>query len=78
MSYYRNGKKVSRDEFLKHAKGFNFALGAPEIGSFTGFISPIDNSYIVNRQQLSDHCKKHDVIQVGDDLKQSRKENDDD
>lgn len=71
--YFKNGKEVTRDQFISSAKGFDFNKGFPSIGSFQPFQSPIDGSIITNRHQLSDHCKKHDVVQVGDEFKNKRK-----
>lgn len=32
-----------------------------------GFVSPIDGAVISSRPALAEHCKTHDVIQVGND-----------
>ena len=36
---------------------------------FTDFISPIDGSVISSKHKLKEHEKKHNVVQVGNDLK---------
>ena len=37
------------------------------IGDVKTFISPIDNKPITSRRELREHCKQHDVVQVGND-----------
>lgn len=32
-----------------------------------GFVSPLDGSLVSSRPQLTEHCRRHDVIQVGND-----------
>lgn len=32
-----------------------------------GFVSPVDGSFISSRTQLAEHCRMHDMVQVGND-----------
>jgi hypothetical protein len=74
MSYRINGERVTREEFLAHK-----CIGTPiQAGdrlnvvlshdTFSPFVSPINGEYIATKNQLRDHEKTHNVVQVGSDL----------
>lgn len=66
MSYFKNGKKISREELFQDAKGFDFNKGfIGEISGFTSFFSPIDGKRISNTADLEAHNRFHEVQQVG-------------
>lgn len=70
--YKKNGKEVTREEFLEGAAGFKAGdVFIPHTG-MQPFISPIDGKRINNNDQLSAHNRAHDVYQLGDDIKKQR------
>lgn len=66
MTYIKNGKKVTKQEFMADAIGFDFDRPTSFVaGSFKPFISPIDGKEIINSKQLCDHNRRYNVQQVG-------------
>jgi hypothetical protein len=54
-------KKYPAPKFVKRE--------APQINGFKEFISPIDGKRIASNAALKDHEKRHNVVQVGNELK---------
>lgn len=72
MTYRRNGKIVTEEEFMQSAKGWDYSTtGSFQAGSFQPFISPIDGKEIKNQGQLSAHNREHNVQQVGHEFEKT-------
>lgn len=56
------------DAILKGKKPSNF-LAQPLSKAFDSFVSPIDGTVISSQRQIKEHEKKHNVVQVGNELK---------
>lgn len=74
MTYKINGKIVSKAEWDAHKLPVTplqpgdrpNVLGAY---AFEPFVSPIDGSVLSSNRDIREHEKKHNVVQVGNDLK---------
>jgi hypothetical protein len=53
---------------LKSKRGISRPTGDILSTSFKEFVSPIDGTVISSRNKLKDHEKRHNVVQVGNDL----------
>jgi len=69
MTYRLNGEIVTKEEFMKDSKGIIAGNVGLQIGGFQSFISPLDGTRISSTQQLRDHEKKYNKVQVGNDFK---------
>lgn len=70
-----NNKKVTQQEFMEGARGWDFSKKAGFIsGSFEPFISPIDGKMIRNSKELSGHNRRHSVEQVGNEYINNNKD----
>ena len=73
MSYFKNGKRVTEQEFNENAKGFDLSRGFGDISKFTSFVSPIDGKKIGNTHDLEAHNRFHNVQQVGNEYEERLK-----
>lgn len=75
MTYKINGREVTKEEFQAWKPagwrplqpGDRVAVFGAE--AFSEFVSPIDGEIISSKQALKNHELKHNVVQVGTDLK---------
>lgn len=74
MSYRINGLQVTKEEFdaykpdvepIKAGDRLHIALSTD---TFTPFVSPVNGEYIATKNQLRDHEKRNNVVQVGSDF----------
>jgi hypothetical protein len=61
-------KESLMDAILKGEKPMNF-IKQNMTTAFDTFVSPIDGTVISSKREVREHEKKHNVIQVGNDLK---------
>jgi hypothetical protein len=72
MTYRINGIKVTKEEFDAY-KGRGTPIQAGDrlnilSDAFAPFVSPVNGEYIATKNQLRDHEKRNNVVQVGSDF----------
>lgn len=74
MTYRINGVKVTKEEFQAYqGRGTPIQAGdrlhiALSHETFSPFVSPVNGEYIATKNQLRDHEKRNNVVQVGSDF----------
>lgn len=74
MTYRINGVKVTKEEFEAYKTNATPIQAGDRLhvvlshDTFTPFVSPVNGEYIATKNQLRDHEKRNNVVQVGSDL----------